>query len=342
MIATRRSVALVFATGLAALVPASAAMAACEARVDVVPGGSVEIGRAEGKTFTPDMTLTYGSLAIVPSGTANILRYTANPTAPVNVSEQVDCEIQGEGKKAVDVSIKPIPLPGSDVLYGAAAKTLVLLFALAVLLESALAVVFRWRPFVEILNPRAVRPLVSFLLAWWFVYYFDLDLVTALVNSSNPQAAKPINMGGQILTALVLAGGSAGVNSILVSLGFRQVSTPQTQPKPPPTKAWIAVRAVRKPDTKGNIEVLIGPMLTLQDGTQEPPYIETIRGSSGRGLLSFFARDRGRSPSYGGHEVDPSQEIYVWLRSLDAPMRKAAWGPHKPAPGAIIDLDLEV
>ena len=38
-----------------------------------------------------------------------------------------------------------------------ATYTALTLFLFAVLLESALALLFNWRPFVEVLNPRAVR-----------------------------------------------------------------------------------------------------------------------------------------------------------------------------------------
>lgn len=346
---------------LAVILQTTAALAECETSVNVTSGETKPIGYTVDNEFVLDQKLNYGSLEVVTDGGKKILNYKAKPTA-VDVREDVDCEISGEGKKIVAVSVqKQNPVgeekkivapsvqkqnPGSapETIYADVAKTLVLLFALAVLLESALAGVFRWRPFAEFLNARAVRPLVAFLLAWWFVRHFDLDLVTALVNGSAQQAPKGVNNGGQILTALVLAGGSSGVNAILVALGFRQVSTPQTQPKPPPNKAWIAVRAMRKPTTKGSIDVLMGPMITLADGTtKEPPFVGTIVGRSGIGFLSFFMRDRGRFPGYGGHEVDPAQEVYVVLRGPPGTNRpEASWGPHRPAAGAIIDLDLEI
>lgn len=331
----------VLALILAICLQASGLLAQCVDRVTVSPGGSADIGKVENKGFTLDETLAFGTLTVVPSGNTNILRYTATPLR-TDVTEKVDCEIDGEGKKIVDVTIQSIPTPAPEDVYGAAAKTLVLLFALAVLLESALAVIFHWRPFIELLNPRAVRPLVAVVFAWWFVSYFHLDLVTALVNASNPQISRPINYGGQILTALVLAGGSGGVNSMLVALGFRQVRTPETQPRPAKDKAWIAVRAVRQEGTTGNIDVLIGPPKSSEAGT-EPLFAGTIKGKSGVGILSFFARDRGRYPSYGGYEVDATKEVCVVLRAPSSkPPKETTWGPQKPAPGAIIDLDLEI
>lgn len=97
-----------------------------------------------------------------------------------------------------------------------------------------------------------------------------------------------VNNGGLVLTALILAGGSNGINSILVALGVRQVITPQTIPKPPATKAWIAVRAIRDPADKGDIDVMIGPMQTVSNSIEEPPLAGTIKGESGLGFLAFF------------------------------------------------------
>lgn len=323
------------------ILPVTAALAECETRVTIPPESVVDIGVVEGGTFTIDTpTVENGTLSRYPVDKKVFLRYTA-AKGKANVSEKVVCHIAGEAEKTVEVNIRSIPSTAPDIVYGAVAKTLVLLFALAVLLESALAGVFRWRPFAEFFNPRAVRPLVAFGLSWWFVYYFDLDIVTALINASSEYTPKAINAGGQILTALVLAGGSSGINAILVALGVRQVSTPQNAPKPPPTKAWIAVRAIRDQDNRaGDIDVMIGPMHTLSDKREEPPYVGAIKGSSGSGILSFFARDRGRFPSYGGFEVEAGTEIYVVLKHANGKEKK--WGPHKVGAGAIIDLDLKV
>ncbi|TCA34320.1 hypothetical protein E0H70_07240 [Rhizobium leguminosarum bv. viciae] len=323
------------------LFPVVEAFAQCETSVTIAPDSVADIGVADEKTFEiAKETVENGTLAIVTVGTKNFLRYTATK-GKANVSETVVCHIAGDVEKNVEVNIRSIPSAAPDTMYGAAAKTLVLLFALAILLESALAGVFRWRPFVEIFNPRAVRPLVAFLLAWWFVWFFDLDVVTALVNASHEYAPKGINAGGQILTALVLAGGSSGINAILVAFGYRQVNTPQNAPKPPPTKAWVAIRAIRDPnDEGGDIEVMIGPMQTLSNSLAEPPYVGVIKGRSGHGIVSFFVRDMGRFPSYGGFEVDPTQELYVILKHANG--KGATWGPHKAGAGAIIDLDLKI
>ncbi|QND24525.1 hypothetical protein HB774_34625 (plasmid) [Rhizobium leguminosarum bv. viciae] len=162
--------------------------------------------------------------------------------------------------------------------------------------------------------------------------------MTALVNASGQHPPMTVNNGGLVLTALILAGGSNGINSILVALGVRQVITPQTIPKPPATKAWIAVRAIRDPADKGDIDVMIGPMQTVSNSIEEPPLAGTIKGESGLGFLAFFSRDRGRFPVYGGFDVEPAQELFVVLKFKE---RKAR-GPHKVSAGAIIDHDLKI
>jgi hypothetical protein len=109
----------------------------------------------------------------------------------------------------------------------AATTTVLTLFLLAVLLESALAIIFNWRPFIESFNARATRPLVSFGVALAFVVYFNFDAVTGLMNAVQ-KTAWPANWFGHVLTAAILAGGSAGVNTMLVALGFRELKTQDT------------------------------------------------------------------------------------------------------------------
>ncbi|MGO7208990.1 hypothetical protein ACCT30_49410, partial [Rhizobium ruizarguesonis] len=49
----------------------------------------------------------------------------------------------------------------------------------------------------------------------------------------------------QVLTALVLAGGSASVNQLFVALNLREAKTIETvTEKVPPNKAWIAIKVM--------------------------------------------------------------------------------------------------
>lgn len=230
-------------------------------------------------------------------------------------------------------------------VYEASFKAIFLLFVLAVLLESALALLFNWKPFVENLVPRAVRPLIAFVVAFLFVRYFDLDIVTALVNAVTGKAYAA-STPGMVLTAMIIAGGSAGVNSMLVALGFRQVRTPATAgpPKPPAGKAYISVRAL-KGEAVGDLYVYAGPppAAGAPAGTR-PLLLGVIKGRSVRNFFSWFVPDSGRLPRYGGHTVDPGRDyvIVVEGRKEDGTVVQWQVGPLQFADGAFVDLDVTV
>lgn len=223
----------------------------------------------------------------------------------------------------------------TEQAYQEGFKALFVLFVLAVLIESALAILFNWRPFVETFNARAVRPLVSVIVAYIFVEAFDLDIVTNLVNGAT-SAKYPPRLLGEVLTAMIIAGGSAGVNSLFVALGYRERKTPETAaPKPPPTVAWIAVRAVGDAAARP-IDVCIG---TPPAADALPPVVGVIKGKS-RVLLRYLFADPGRFPTYGGHAVPAGSEVKVVLMS--GGVTKATWGPRVVAGGAVIDVDLKI
>lgn len=256
--------------------------------------------------------------------------------------------------KVVNITIEDAP-PNLDAAdFGATFKALLLLFTLAVVLESALAVIFNWRPFVETLNARAVRPLIAVAVAYIVVSSFGLDLVASIITAMREgQGSVVSGPVTQIITALIIAGGSAGVNSILVALGYREIKTPETAPKPPPEKAWLAVKAKRR-KAVGPIEVLVGTPPAPVGGMDLPvaelvktlPIMGTIQGGVARvRALSYFFADKGRLPTYGGHEVTPGTIYTVLLVGRDEHQKVVTsdpWGPRSFAKGAIVDLELEI
>lgn len=268
------------------------------------------------------------------SGTPSGFRLLYKPNDTVEkTSDELTYSIDGGSVQTLKIDIIPAAPGFSPQAYEASFKAIFLLFILAVVLESALAVLFNWRPFVETFNARAVRPLVAFVVAYIFVDQFSLDVVTSLVNASTT-LNYPVNFPGKILTAMVIAGGSAGVNNLMVSLGFRQVKTPATvTPTPPPNKAWIAV-GINRVDAVGGVDVFIGPAANT-------PMVGRITGSSRPGIIQYFLSDRGRFPGYGGHEVAPNVDIVVRLRGLDKTGNAVNkdWGSGQFAAGAIIDFD---
>lgn len=302
--------------------------------------------------FTLDLSATEGKASVVQEEvdgkTVYRLRYVAPET--IDAREDKVTYVDGGKPQTIKLTITPTPLGfGSDAaVYNTGFKALFIVFILAVLLESGLAVVFSWRPFVEFFNARAVKPLISFAVALIFVRSFGLDVVTALVNAFSTQKWDP-EYTGSILSALVIAGGSAGVNNIMVAFGYRQQRTPESvAAKPPPDKAWIAVKVVRQ-QIIGPVEVYIGPPqdppaahAPVELADQIIPLVGIVKGE-GPTLLHAFLADRSRFPSYGGHAVDKDTTVAVRLIGHDAAgiVRTLDWGPRKVAAGAVIDLELK-
>jgi hypothetical protein len=225
-------------------------------------------------------------------------------------------------------------------MYNESFRILFALFVLAVLIESGLAVVFNWRPFVDTFDSRGVKTLVSVGFCYFIVETFDFDAMTKLINVY-AGVNQAVNLPGKIVTALILAGGSSGVNNIMISLGFRSAKPQETQAKPPPTEAWISVSLVRR-QSRGPVTIRVGT------DANALAVAGTITGSARPGgrVVSYFLRDRGRFPSTGGHPVAAGQTYIIDVVGIDAngaaiaTTAKSRWGPYPLAPGAIVDLDL--
>ena len=231
------------------------------------------------------------------------------------------------------------PVDQAKEPYGVAFKILFIAFVVALLLESGLAVLFNWRPFLMLFDARGVRTIVSVAFGYIFVKAFDLDIVRELVAAYSTSPPKDSEFGSQFISALILAGGSAGVNKLLVGLGFREVKTAeQVVAKPPPTHAWISVALTRN-HAKGPVDVHVSQAgIVVVAGT--------ITGTSRRlGPLTYFIRDYGRFPPSGGFAVNPNTPVTVQLVGVDQnnnPVQSVIWTAPGLAAGAIVDLRLAV
>lgn len=266
------------------------------------------------------------------------LLYTAPETSTAFTESIV---FTNPASHSVDITV----VPGDGAVYQQAFKSLFVLFVLALLLESGLAVLFRWRPFLVYFDGRGVKTVVSVGFALLFVWSFDMDIVTDLVNVYS-QRATPFQHGieGFLITALIVAGGSAAVNNILVALGFRSVVThADIAPKPPRTEGWISVTLLRKAAV-GPVDVLIGAVPVPP--VARSPIAGTITGGRRRtNLVRLFLRDASRFPTSGGYAVLAGSICQVQLRGIDkngSEVLSRVWGPETIAPGAIIDLELTV
>lgn len=344
--AGRAVILLVIAVGASS---GLADQAAAQASMTVAPGADLRIDSSE-KPLVDRSGSIKGKVTadqLGPPPAIHRLMYKAPVDVKADLIETIRYEKDGSSREVPVRVAKPIdgvgpsPQGGTDGNFAAAFTVLIQLFLVAVLLEQALSVIFNWRPFLQNFDARGVKTIVSVLVAWFVVDRFALDFVKDLVNVYAVDKI-PSEFPTRFLSALILAGGSSGVNNLLVSLGFRSMrSAEQIAPKPPPKEAWIAVRLVRD-KAVGPVVASIGP-----EGTTLP-VAGMIEGSSRKnGLLRYFLVDRGRFPVVGGHSLTPEdgKRYVVQLDGFDekgAPLGAAKWGPYAIAPGAIIDLDIRL
>jgi hypothetical protein len=175
------------------------------------------------------------------------------------------------------------------------------------------------------------------------VVAFDIDIVGSLVAAyrSTPPVANSVSA---FVTALILAGGTAGVYNIMHALGFRDDRQDDTVVKPPKTEAWIAVRVRRARETKtvGEVKVKLNK-LAAATASDPTPIAGTI-GSKGPPLREQFFRSSSRFPPSGGYTVEPNQVYQIVVEGKDPGGAAVTALDTKMvfAPGAIVDLEVTV
>ncbi len=111
------------------------------------------------------------------------------------------------------------PAPDTGV-YQPIIKTLTKIFILAVLIEVALSVAFRWRVFLRHSEGRGWKVPIAFGVSLVIVVTHGIDLPGEVVAAfgTKPEAGKEV---GYLISALIIAGGSSSVNSVFEALGWR-------------------------------------------------------------------------------------------------------------------------
>lgn len=107
----------------------------------------------------------------------------------------------------------------SETDLEAVGGVLVVFLTLSLVFESAMSVIFNWRWFLARFEGKGIKtPLIigtAFVVFWGY----GLDVVHDLLTALGYQVES--NLGGQILTALLIAGGSDGIFRIFARLGIR-------------------------------------------------------------------------------------------------------------------------
>jgi hypothetical protein len=210
-------------------------------------------------------------------------------------------------QQQLTVAVEKLPMVPAGALESAF-RILTAALVLAVLLESAFALLFNWRLFQEYFVGRAWRSPIMFLTSLAVVRQFDLDLVASLFNAYHGVAADV--SGGlftKMLTAMILSGGSVGVNRILVNLNLRTdvPKAVEEQPKVARNEAYISIE-VQAGGSQGSragrggqqFEVDLDPV----DVGILPATVGTIPCGSKR-LRRLLFPNRCRFPASGGFRV---------------------------------------
>lgn len=250
------------------------------------------------------------------------------------------------------------PIGLSDTVYSASLSALTMLFVTAVILESAFSIIFNWRIFLSYFSASGVKTIVMVAVSLVVVYVFNLDIVASLVAAykmpvgsgtqvdASAFAASVKQISGptsSIITALVLAGGSVGVNNLLNALGFRANRETRPEPAPPENEAWVAVK-VRRNNAVGLVHVVVSKV-DLPAGEVAPPAIAGSVSFSRPRIGELLFRSVDRFPQNGGYVVKPNEVYRILVEGTDAKGGRLTRLDDRYfvfAPRAIVDFQVEI
>jgi len=232
---------------------------------------------------------------------------------------------------------------GKQEIYEQSLAALTQLFVIALLMESAFATIFNWRVFLAYFSRTGVKTLVMIVASLVVVNVFEADILASLLSAYK---AVPVPSGpvSRLVTALILAGGSAGVYNLMKTLGLRSdTREEEVRARPARDKAWLAVRIQRR-KAAGPVFVKIknlGPLNTYAGASPPMPIVGTVAFSR-RSLADLMLRRTDRFPENGGYELQPDVAYELTVEGIDSAGAALGW-PTAPmvfalAPGAIVDL----
>ncbi|MEP3046230.1 MAG: hypothetical protein ABJL55_09125 [Roseibium sp.] len=101
------------------------------------------------------------------------------------------------------------------------AGQLLLLLVLAILLESALSVIFNYRYFLLFFEGRGVKTPLALVVSLFFVFAFGINTVGEILGAFNLVPKDSWEWPSQIVTALILTGGSGLIFRLFETFGLR-------------------------------------------------------------------------------------------------------------------------
>jgi len=237
-----------------------------------------------------------------------------------------------------------------DAALGKAFNILMAAFVLSLLMESAFAMLFNWRVFQEFFVGRAWRTIIMFAVSLLVVRQFNLDLLASLFDAYQGTGREPVRQSWttSILTAMIIGGGSAGVNRLFVALGFRsQMPKVEEEQRTLTTRnlAYISVTVSgRTVGRQYRVEIVESECTGL------PNLVGIIAKEKRARLRGLLFASSGRFPRSGGHALDASRCYRISVTDMNAMVIFDMDGrmiktPQDAAPyrfkaGAIIDFDV--
>lgn len=289
------------------------ANAPCIVAVDPKDGSTLEIARnsqnRDRAIFRAPATTTTTPIVVAID--------TSDKTTVDDKGIKTGCEAPTRQRFAISVTAAAT----QEIPPGAPAKAFTILmmaFLLAVLLESAFAWLFQWRVFLEFFVSKAWQAPIMLIGALIVVYAFDFDLMRRLIDAYNPGEKTGEGYGWftGLLTAMILAGGSAGVNRLFTTLGFRSQLRPEDEtPALEPEQAYVAIQ-VRAPAAKADFQV------NMDVVTPIPPDVPRVVGFVGRAnnawsrLVELLFPMRTRVPRSGGLRVSTLKAYRISVTDL--------------------------
>jgi len=150
-----------------------------------------------------------------------MLSLCAVPVLAFAQQQQVQTSAQAGEVTGAKVAVSKPGGDGNDSMNRVGRVVLVFL-VLSVVFEVALTPIFNWRVFMARFDGKGYKTPITVVLAFVVFWGYGLDIIRDLLVALNyqPEGADP-SVGGQILTALLIAGGSSGVFQIFTKLKIR-------------------------------------------------------------------------------------------------------------------------
>lgn len=200
--------------------------------------------------------------------------------------------------------------------YATIGALLLAFFGVVVLFESGFGLLFQWRLFREFFSVAGWRTPIMFVVSAVLTYNFPaLDVFRRSVSAFAGDMIVPPSDAWSatwLISAAILAGGSAGMMRIFEQLGIRSAPTEPVPPAIDQTKAWLSLRVA------GPVRDLKTIIVTIEQAADAVAVHAGIAGTlRNEGFRARFQRVMGRDlrrfPPSGGYLVEAGKPYKITL-----------------------------